>query len=222
MRCRLRIAGAPRVGHDSSRNTLMRPVATLMISAALLMPCALVAQTHDDHSHAAMQEDSAFRAMQARGQAVMGVDQYTSVHRFDALRDGGRIVLQRDRDDSAGAVVIRAHLRSVARAFSAGDFSSPRAVHVDTVPGTAVMRAPTFHEARCCASDRVTRVPWRPFTAFSTTSGPSTTRRPPHTNTECGDRASVVGLDNERRVTSSHGCGPRQRPHARARPRSRP
>ncbi|PYP77851.1 MAG: aspartate carbamoyltransferase [Gemmatimonadetes bacterium] len=119
----------------------MRPVATLMISAALLMPCALVAQTHDDHSHAAMQEDSAFRAMQARGQAVMGVDQYTSVHRFDALRDGGRIVLQRDRDDSAGAVVIRAHLRSVARAFSAGDFSSPRAVHVDTVPGTAVMRA---------------------------------------------------------------------------------
>jgi hypothetical protein len=44
----------------------------------------------------------------------MGVDQYTSVHRFDALPDGGRIELQRAHDDSAGVAQIREHLRQVA------------------------------------------------------------------------------------------------------------
>jgi hypothetical protein len=32
----------------------------------------------------------------------MGVDQYTSAHRFDDLPDGGRIELQRTVDDPAG------------------------------------------------------------------------------------------------------------------------
>jgi hypothetical protein len=71
----------------------------------------------------------------------MGVDQYTSVHRFDALPDGGRIELQRDRDDSAGVLAIRAHMRSIARAFAAGDFAAPATVHLETVPGVPVMRA---------------------------------------------------------------------------------
>ena len=36
--------------------------------------------------------DSAFAAMQTRGQAVMGVDQYASAHVFEDLADGGRII----------------------------------------------------------------------------------------------------------------------------------
>jgi hypothetical protein len=71
----------------------------------------------------------------------MGVDQYTSSHRFEALPDGGRIELQRNVDDSAGVRTIREHLRAIARQFAAGDFSASAAVHAGTAPGTKVMRA---------------------------------------------------------------------------------
>ena len=87
--------------------------------------------------------DSAFAELQDRGAAAtaMGVDQYTSVHRFDDLPDGGRIELQRAVDDSAGVEQIRAHLRHVASAFSQGDFSIPGFVHDRAeVPGASVMR----------------------------------------------------------------------------------
>jgi hypothetical protein len=69
------------------------------------------------------------------------VDQATSVHRFDALADGGRIELQRGVDDAAGVAQIRRHLRGIARAFEAGDFATPSFVHMREVPGTAVMAA---------------------------------------------------------------------------------
>lgn len=69
----------------------------------------------------------------------MGVDQTTSTHRFDALPDGGRIELQRDTDDSLGIAQIRAHLHLIQHAFQAGDFSTPQFVHMQTMPGTAVM-----------------------------------------------------------------------------------
>ena len=87
--------------------------------------------------------DSAFAAVQARGADPrgMGVDQYTSVHRFDALPDGGRIELQRAVDDSAGVAQIRRHLHEIAAAFAAGDFSTPAFVHMQRVPGTEVMAA---------------------------------------------------------------------------------
>jgi len=119
----------------------MRVAAILMLSIVLAVPASLVAQAHDDHAHGAAREDSAFRAMQARGLLVMGVDQYTSVHSFDALPDGGRITLRRDRDDSAGAATIRSHLRAIARAFASGNFAGPATVHAETVPGVPVMRA---------------------------------------------------------------------------------
>jgi TusA-related sulfurtransferase len=119
----------------------MRLSTILVLSSILTTPRALAAQAHHDHAHRTAPEDSAFRAMQARGSAVMGVDQYTSVHRFDALRDGGRIELRRDHDDSASAATIRAHMRAIARAFAAGDFSATADVHDETVPGVPVMRA---------------------------------------------------------------------------------
>lgn len=96
---------------------------------------------HGSHAHGAAPADSEFAALQQRGKAAMGVDQYTSTHCFDALADGGRIELQRDSDDPAGVATIRAHLRSIADAFAAGDFSTPAAVHMREVPGAAVMAA---------------------------------------------------------------------------------
>ena len=120
----------------------MRPVVTVVLSIVLTLPARVVAQSHDTHAHPpSTRKDSAFGAMQARGKDAMGVDQYTSVHRFDDLEDGGRIELQRDRDDAEGVAAIRAHMRAIARAFAAGDFSTPATVHLEAVPGSATMRA---------------------------------------------------------------------------------
>jgi hypothetical protein len=105
----------------------MRVIAVLVICASC--SASLAAQ------------DSGFRAMQQRGQKAMGVDQYTSLHHFDPLPDGGRIALQRDTSDTAGVAAIRAHLQQIARSFTQGDFAVPGFVHAMTVPGTPVMAA---------------------------------------------------------------------------------
>lgn len=83
--------------------------------------------------------DSSFAAMQDRGKQAMGVDQYTSTHKFDSFPDGGRIELQASRDDTAGVAAIRAHVRDIASAFKSGDFSTPAFVHMQSVPGTKKM-----------------------------------------------------------------------------------
>jgi hypothetical protein len=93
------------------------------------------------HSPPAWSQDTSFAGVQARGRAAMGVDQYTSTHHFDALDDGGRIVLQRNADDSVGVATIRAHIRAIADAFKSGDFSTPAFVHMRMVPGADVMAA---------------------------------------------------------------------------------
>lgn len=84
--------------------------------------------------------DTGFAGVQSRGAMVMGVDQYTSHHVFEDLPDGGRIVLLRDDlADTAGAEVIRRHLRAIADSFASGVFSDPAAVHAREVPGTGTM-----------------------------------------------------------------------------------
>jgi hypothetical protein len=100
-----------------------------------------VAATFVLHATPASAQDTTYAGVQKRGRTAMGVDQYTSTHRFDALADGGRIELQRDSDDSAGVATIRAHIRAIAKAFKSGDFSTPAFVHMRMVPGTDVMAA---------------------------------------------------------------------------------
>ena len=119
----------------------VRPLFLALLATAL--PNALSAQhAHDHHPPAAQATpDSAFAALQGRGHQAMGVDQYTSTHRFDALPDGGRIELQRDGDDVEGVAAIRAHLRAIADAFSRGEFDTPAFVHGQRVPGTDAMAA---------------------------------------------------------------------------------
>lgn len=113
------------------------PFVAVFLVAVTVAP--LGAQARPSHDHA--QHDSAFAAMQERGRVAMGVDQYTSTHHFDALPDGGRIELQRNIDDSVGVNRIREHIREIARAFAAGDFSTPALVHLQDVPGTKLMAA---------------------------------------------------------------------------------
>src|SRR6266576_6116137 len=107
-----------------------------IVIVALCSVSASVSAQQKAHRH-----DSAFAAMQDRGKAAMGVDQYTSTHHFDSLSDGGRIELQVDTPDSVGVARVRSHMREIARAFKAGDFSTPAAVHLRDVPGAKVMAA---------------------------------------------------------------------------------
>jgi hypothetical protein len=114
------------------------------LSVALLLSQACSRGRPPDASAARKADaarDSAFSGVQARGEQVMGVDQFTSTHVFEPLPDGGRIELQRDVPDSAGAAVIRKHMEHIAAAFGAGDFTLPGVVHSREVPGTAVMAA---------------------------------------------------------------------------------
>ena len=123
-------------------------------------------------------QDEAFTALQARGRAVMGVDQYTSAHRFEPLADGGRIELQREGDDSADITQIRQHLRRITAAFAGGQFDQPTTVHAGAVPGTAVMTArrdlityaykdlPRGGEVRITSQDSVAIVAIHEFLAF--------------------------------------------------------
>lgn len=108
------------------------PGAALALLALAFAPP--VAAQHE-HSHG----DDAFAQLQKRGAVYMGVDQYTSVHEFEDLPDGGRIRLARDASDTAGAATIRSHLQEITRAFRAGDFEIPMLVHDQHVPGTDVL-----------------------------------------------------------------------------------
>ena len=84
--------------------------------------------------------DSAFRDVQTRGAAVMGVNQDTSAHVFESLPDGGRVILERSTaGDSAEIRTIRAHMQEIAAQFRRGDFRAPFLVHAQAVPGTAEM-----------------------------------------------------------------------------------
>ena len=148
---------------------------------ALLLPLSLFALSGCTRSPQQRRgsADTAFAATQARGQAVMGVDQYTSAHVFEDLPDGGRIVLDRtDPRDSAGIATIRRHMRNIAAAFQAGDFSKPFQVHAQVVPGSAVMAArrnliqyeavdrPRGAEVRLHSSDAVAIAAIHEFLAF--------------------------------------------------------
>ncbi|MCU0623484.1 MAG: hypothetical protein MUF53_06405 [Gemmatimonadaceae bacterium] len=127
----------------------------------------------------AAQADAAFAAVQTRGAAVMGVDQTTSTHVFEDLSDGGRIVYTANAPTDTTAIrTIRTHLRDIAVAFAAGDFSQPAAVHGRPVPGTEVMAAkraairytptdrPDGAELRIATSDAAALAAVRDFLQF--------------------------------------------------------
>lgn len=136
--------------------------------------------------------DADFAAMQERGRMVMGVDQYTSAHVFEDLPDGGRVVLDRDSPaDTSGVATIRLHMRDIAAAFQAGDFTKPFQVHAQAVPGTAVMQArrtaiayevierPRGGEVRIRSTDSVAVAAIHEFLAFQRAGHHAAAHEPP-------------------------------------------
>jgi hypothetical protein len=81
-------------------------------------------------------------ALNARGDVAMGFSQQATEHHFRLAADGGAIeVTVREATDAASLQAIRSHLRTIAVAFAAGDFSTPQAVHAQVPPGVEGMRA---------------------------------------------------------------------------------
>lgn len=108
-------------------------------AAALSLLTACEGQKGTADTNTKSHGDSAFAAMQQRGQMAMGVDQYASRHKFDITDDGGRIELQSDKGESLEVSQIRTHLKLIQHAFAAGDFSAPAFVHMKNMPGTGTM-----------------------------------------------------------------------------------
>jgi uncharacterized protein YjhX (UPF0386 family) len=111
----------------------------IVACALATVACAACSRSADSSHQTPLAADTSFASMQERGRMAMGVDQNTSTHKFDALSQGGRIELLRDVNDSLGIAQIRAHLRLIQHAFQAGDFSTSEFVHIQAMPGTAVM-----------------------------------------------------------------------------------
>lgn len=75
-----------------------------------------------------------------RGSMVMPFDLNATTHVFTQTAEGGvQQVLAKDPADARQIALIRAHLQDIARRFAARDFSAPKAIHGDAMPGLATL-----------------------------------------------------------------------------------
>ena len=104
-----------------------------MTKTLLLVALALASPTAAQHQHPTSHD---------RANQGMGFDQQKTTHHFLLQEAGGTIeVTAKDAGDKASTDQIRLHLRHIASAFAAGDFSLPMFIHDTTPPGVAVMKA---------------------------------------------------------------------------------
>ena len=104
-----------------------------MTQTLLLIALALASPPAAPHQHAASHD---------RANQGMGFDQQKTTHHFLLQKTGGTIeVTAKDAGDTASTDQIRMHLRHIASAFAAGDFSLPMFIHDTTPPGIDVMKA---------------------------------------------------------------------------------
>jgi hypothetical protein len=75
-------------------------------------------------------------AVNERGEKAMGFSQTRTTHHFLLQANGGLIEVEaNEASDTVSRDQIRNHLAHIARAFAAGDFQMPLAVHEGTPPG---------------------------------------------------------------------------------------
>ena len=114
----------------------MRTRLILTALAVLALPVALAAQTenpcplHAEH----------MKALDQRGDQVMGFGHTRTTHHFLIEKDGGVIQVEaKDPADIQSRDQIRSHLAQVAEAFSRGDFAMPKEIHDRVMPGVPEM-----------------------------------------------------------------------------------
>ena len=75
------------------------------------------------------------------GEHAMGFSQTQTTHHFFLTKDGGVIQVEaNDPKDTQSRELIRTHLAHITKAFAAGDFSDPLAVHDKYPDGVPVMQ----------------------------------------------------------------------------------
>lgn len=114
----------------------MRTRLILTALTVLALPVALVAQAenpcplHAEH----------MKALDQRGDKVMGFGHSQTTHHFLIEKDGGVIQVEaNDGTDSQSRDQIRSHLAQIAEAFSRGDFAMPKQIHDRVMPGVPEM-----------------------------------------------------------------------------------
>lgn len=108
----------------------------LLVAAATSACVTTAAAVPDDPNATARQRD-----VRAKGAHVMPFSLDKTIHSFDKTRDGG-IQRVRIRGDAPEQIpLIRSHLRQIARAFAARDFSMPARIHGADMPGLAALKA---------------------------------------------------------------------------------
>lgn len=75
-----------------------------------------------------------------RGSRVMPFALERTLHVFDKTDTGGiQQVIAKDAADSQQIALIRQHLSGLASRFAQGDFSGPKRIHGDAMPGVAAL-----------------------------------------------------------------------------------
>ena len=104
-----------------------------MTKTLLLLALALATPPAAQHQHPASHD---------RANQGMGFDQQKTTHHFLLQKTGGTIeVTAKHAGDKASTDQIRMHLRHIASAFAAGDFSLAIFIHDTTPPGVDMMKA---------------------------------------------------------------------------------
>ncbi len=88
-------------------------LSSLMLVAVISLVSARVSKSEMSD------QDADLAALEERGGVGVGVDQYASTHRFDALADGGRVEFVHDGQDEEAVETTRAHLKEIQTGFGA-------------------------------------------------------------------------------------------------------
>jgi hypothetical protein len=107
-----------------------------MTRLALALACLFVVP-----SPSAAPEPDARRAQVAeRGRDVMPFDLEATRHHFVRTDDGGiQRVVAHDHLDAKNVSAIRVHMAGIAAAFGSRDFSDPKRIHGDDMPGLTTL-----------------------------------------------------------------------------------
>ena len=104
----------------------------LILTLILTLP--LIAQ---DHANCPLHAKHVAEA----GDRVMGFSHDKTTHNFRLLQNGGAIEARAvDEKDAESIAAIRAHLKSIAKAFADGDFAKPVEIHGHMPDGAESMK----------------------------------------------------------------------------------
>lgn len=119
----------------------MRVPAACTLIGVLTVPSSLVFP--QDHAGCPMHKaHMASTGVDQRHQEATGLPSDGIEHHFLLSTDGGVIRLEvKDATQTAARDRVRAHLKEIARSFSAGDFSMPARIHDQVPPGVEGMTA---------------------------------------------------------------------------------